>query len=186
MFHYQSCSDVAVLLPHTGLNPYGLGCFPFARHYLGNHCCFLFLRLLRCFSSAGSLLLGRCHAFSMTGCPIRISADHFVFANPRSFSQLVTSFFALESQGILHTPLVTSSLEFLILVTLVSGLINCRLINPFVSRLTGSLTTIACQSLLFLTIMSMYFCVESQRLVENRGVEPLTPCVQNRCSGQLS
>ena len=33
----------------------GLGSFPFARHYSGNHCYFLFLCLLRCFSSAGSL-----------------------------------------------------------------------------------------------------------------------------------
>ena len=33
----------------------GLGSFPFARRYSGNHCCFLFLRLLRCFSSPGSL-----------------------------------------------------------------------------------------------------------------------------------
>ena len=32
----------------------GLGSFPFARRYLGNHFCFLFLRLLRCFSSPGS------------------------------------------------------------------------------------------------------------------------------------
>ncbi len=29
----------------------GLASSPFARHYLGNHCCFLFLPLLRCFSS---------------------------------------------------------------------------------------------------------------------------------------
>ena len=33
----------------------GLGSFRFARRYFGNHCCFLFLRLLRCFSSPGSL-----------------------------------------------------------------------------------------------------------------------------------
>ena len=32
----------------------GLGSFPFARRYSGNHFCFLFLRLLRCFSSPGS------------------------------------------------------------------------------------------------------------------------------------
>ena len=32
----------------------GLGSFPFARRYSGNHYCFLFLRLLRCFSSPGS------------------------------------------------------------------------------------------------------------------------------------
>ena len=29
----------------------GLGCCAFARHYLRNHFCFLFLRVLRCFSS---------------------------------------------------------------------------------------------------------------------------------------
>ena len=33
----------------------GLGSFHFARHYFGNRCFFLFLRLLRCFSSPGSL-----------------------------------------------------------------------------------------------------------------------------------
>ena len=32
-----------------------LGSFPFARHYLGNHSYFLFLSLLRCFSSGGWL-----------------------------------------------------------------------------------------------------------------------------------
>ena len=32
----------------------GLGSVPFARRYLGYHCCFLFLRVLRCFSSPGS------------------------------------------------------------------------------------------------------------------------------------
>ena len=33
----------------------GLGSSAFARRYLRNHCYFLFLRLLRCFSSPGSL-----------------------------------------------------------------------------------------------------------------------------------
>ena len=32
----------------------GLGSSPSARRYSGNHCCFLFLRVLRCFSSGGS------------------------------------------------------------------------------------------------------------------------------------
>ena len=36
----------------------GLGCSPFARRYLGNRGCFLFLRVLRCFSSPGWLLAG--------------------------------------------------------------------------------------------------------------------------------
>ena len=37
-----------------------------------------------------------------------MSADYPVFASPRSFSQLNTSFFASESLGIPHTPLCTS------------------------------------------------------------------------------
>ena len=35
----------------------GLGSFPFARRYSGNRCFFLFLTLLRCFSSGGSLCM---------------------------------------------------------------------------------------------------------------------------------
>ena len=50
-FFSSSFADIAVLLPRQGLDPDGLGCSPFARHYLGNHVCFLFLRVLRCFSS---------------------------------------------------------------------------------------------------------------------------------------
>ena len=38
--------------PHSRRS--GLGSSAFARRYLRNHCCFLFLRLLRCFSSPGS------------------------------------------------------------------------------------------------------------------------------------
>ena len=45
----------STLQPHTCQNRRGLGLFLFARHYSGNHCCFLFLRVLRCFSSPGSL-----------------------------------------------------------------------------------------------------------------------------------
>ena len=62
-FQHSSTSSLfylVVLLPQTRLNAFGLGSYLFARHYSGNHCCFLFLRLLRCFSSAGSLLF-RCH-----------------------------------------------------------------------------------------------------------------------------
>ena len=42
---------VSVLQPQACRNMAGLGWSPFARHYLGNHCYFLFLRVLRCFSS---------------------------------------------------------------------------------------------------------------------------------------
>ena len=42
------------------------------------------------------------------GCPIRKSPDQRLFAPTRSLSQLVTSFFASESQGIHHLLLFTS------------------------------------------------------------------------------
>ena len=47
--------DYVVLLPPTSRNWLGLGSCAFARHYLRNHCCFLLLQVLRCFSSLGLL-----------------------------------------------------------------------------------------------------------------------------------
>ena len=55
VFCYQFSSHVAVLQPQYCRNNIGLGCSPFARHYLGNHYCFLVLQVLRCFSSLGQL-----------------------------------------------------------------------------------------------------------------------------------
>ena len=40
----------------------------------------------------------------MPGCPIQIFTDQQLFALPRNFSQLITSFFASESLGIPRTP----------------------------------------------------------------------------------
>ena len=45
------------------------------------------------------------YIFNIVGCPIRISADQIICADPRSFSQLITSFIASETLGIPHTPL---------------------------------------------------------------------------------
>ena len=99
----------AVLRPCHGLNHGSLGCSPFARRYLGNHCCFLFLRLLRCFSWPGLLSDTRpeYHVFNVVGCPIRTSPDRRLFAPPRGLSQLIASFVATESQGIRHAPFDT-------------------------------------------------------------------------------
>ena len=105
--HDTACDD-AVLQPRGCRNSRGLGFSPFARHYWGNHVCFLFLRVLRCFSSPRwpPNVIG-CHPFRMTGCPIRKSADQRSFAPPRGLSQLITSFVASESQGIRHAPFLT-------------------------------------------------------------------------------
>ena len=45
-------------------------------------------------------------ALRRKGFPIRISADLCLFAAPRSFSQLVTSFFGSQCQGILSVLLL--------------------------------------------------------------------------------
>ena len=89
----------------------GLGSSDFARHYFRNHCCFLFLRVLRCFSSPGSPCIPIYSVCNNTmllvlSSLIRISTDLKIFAPPRSFSQLVTSFFGAMYQGILRKPFV--------------------------------------------------------------------------------
>ena len=67
------------------------------------------------------------------GCPIRRSTDQGIFAPPRGLSQLVTSFVASESQGILHVPLspfsMTLAMPCLIawhpfLILIVSGVLE--------------------------------------------------------------
>ena len=58
LFRYASSSVPSAVLQPRALpqdNP-GLGSCAFARHYLRNRCYFLFLRVLRCFSSPGSPL----------------------------------------------------------------------------------------------------------------------------------
>ena len=110
-FQFINTSNNVVLQPQHCRNNTGLGFSDFARHYSRNHSCFLLLRLLRCFSSPGWLHI-RFSVFNGKGFPIRIPADQFVFADPRSFSQLITSFFASESLGIPHTLLLTSFTNF--------------------------------------------------------------------------
>src|SRR5690606_28529002 len=100
-------SIIQVLQPRTCRNMTGLGSSAFARHYLRNHCYFLLLWVLRCFSSPRSLSLR--NSLKRLGCPIRISTDQTLLAGPRSFSQLITSFFASESLGIPRAPLFTYS-----------------------------------------------------------------------------
>ena len=112
----QRSSWVRLNLPRLMLVHYpsrvstaGLGCFLFARHYSGNRCSFFSFGYLdvsvhrvpssppMCSAVGLAMLLAR-------GCPIRTSTAHGLFAAPRSFSQLATSFFGSWYQGILHAP----------------------------------------------------------------------------------
>ena len=169
-FPYQAFAGVAVLQPRARLDAHGLGSSPFAHHYLGNHCCFLLLRLLRCFSSAGSPPLR--DSPCGLGCPIRTSADRRPFAPPRGFSQLITSFVASESQGIPHTPLVTS---FVLLLVRILALV--LLLRPLHHVIEPRAPNGACADA---------GPSAAPHPVEDTGFEPVTPCLQSRCSSQLS
>ena len=94
-------SPITPILPQQ----YRFGLFPFRSPLLGKSIfSFFSCRYLDvsvpCVRSLPSSVPGSLPA----GSPIRTSADLGIFAPPRGFSQLVTSFFASESLGIPHTP----------------------------------------------------------------------------------
>ena len=97
----------------------------------------------------------------LPGCPIRISRDQGLFAPPPGFSQLITSFFASESPGIHRLPLLTF----------------------FTRHFRAGLISL---SSLFFSCSFQFPACQRSFLVENNGFEPLTLCVQSRCSSQLS
>ena len=83
----------------------GLASSAFARHYLRNLGWFLFLALLRCFSSGGSPHTAMDSLYDdrkllRPDCSIRTYTDQCLLAAPRIFSQLATSFVGSWCQGI--------------------------------------------------------------------------------------
>ena len=85
----------------------GLGSFPFARRYSENRFFFLFLQVLRCFSSLRSPPYLMCSdtddiCFHISDFSIRTSMDQCLQATPHSLSQLTTSFIGSKCQGILR------------------------------------------------------------------------------------
>ena len=81
------------------------GSSAFARHYLRNLGWFLFLRLLRCFSSPGSLYPSYVFTWEFP-CgrvsPFRYRRIKALLPAPRRFSQAYTSFVACNRLGIHH------------------------------------------------------------------------------------
>ena len=86
----------------------GLACSDFARHYSRNHCCFLFLWVLRCFTSPRSLYppyIFRRESSGRTSTPDGVSPFGHPrikarLSAPRGLSQIATSFFGSRCQGI--------------------------------------------------------------------------------------
>jgi hypothetical protein len=95
----------------------GLGSSHFARHYFGNHCCFLFLRVLRCFSSPRWPLLPMYSAINIPtllgmGFPIRISPGQSLFSG--SPKLIAASHVLHRHPAPRHPPLALSSLAIII------------------------------------------------------------------------
>ena len=79
--------------------------------FWGPPCCFLFLQVLRCFTSLRSPPWAMYSPMDdrgspLPGFPIRASPDHSLLAAPRGLSQLATPFIASWHQGIHRVPWV--------------------------------------------------------------------------------
>ena len=194
----------------------GLGCSPVARHYWGNHCCFLFLRVLRCFSSPRWPRHRKCRwqAFSLPGCPIRKPADQRSFAPTRGLSQLIASFVASVSQGIHRAPFATftdapypktgkarsyfqlchTPANIVRGTTLIRVLFSTVSLCRNMSKIVLWATTVSWRGLAERPSLVPNWCRGADWLnahpfptwVENIGFEPMAPCLQSRCSSQLS
>jgi len=92
----------------------GLASSAFARHYLRNHGCFLFLWVLRCFTSPRSLQLPyifrqRSPDITLVSFEVSLFGDPRIEARlpaPRGLSQVTTSFIGSWCLGIHRLPLV--------------------------------------------------------------------------------
>ena len=176
-----------VLQPPHGRNRAGLGSSPFARHYLGNHILFSLPAGTKMFQFPALAPAHRtcgCRAVSPTGCPIQTPADHRSHAPTRGFSQLAASFIAFRSPGIHRTPFLAFDARA------PQGAQACKLepcTGAAAKRTRTGRDNICLYCCLFCSMMSMTECgAYPASEVENNGFEPLTPCVQSRCSSQLS
>ncbi len=101
----------------------GLACSPFAHHYSGNRGCFLFLWVLRCFTSPRYLHLpyvfrqGRRAITPSQVSPFGNPRIEVWLPTPRGLSQVPTSFIGSWYQGIHRVPLLTWQLQMMLAST---------------------------------------------------------------------
>ena len=159
-----------------------MGCSAFARRYLRNRIRFLFLRLLRCFTSAGVALPGlfnssRSHWVHQWGFPIRRSSGQRLLPSHRGLSQVTASFIASQHQGIHLVPLVAylnvstyHSIYTIGAEQSCMAFFPCRVVKerPPLPAGGGKIR------------------VSFRRVVGQAGLEPATPRLSSACSNQLS
>ena len=108
-------------------------------------------------------------ASCLPGCPIRISADRSPLAAPRGFSQPVASFFASGSLGIHRAPFPASPHNG-VPAAMSAPRVSCALCPPPQRSRARRL------------FLSFHRCQRTSalwRIVENKGLEPLTPSLQS-------
>src|SRR5690554_6153369 len=154
--------------------------------------CFLLLRVLRCFSSPGSPpdLAEGVPRSPGAGCPIRKPADQIACADPRGLSQLGASFIASGSLGIPRAPLFTWNRP----PARAGGprrrpegrlggiAVSAQHVNEHAPGKTRHIAGTKPDDIKSESPVDSKILV----LVEDNRFEPLTPCVQGRCSSQLS
>ena len=145
-------------LKHTHFSPnpdhistIGLASSAFARHYLRNLGWFLFLALLRCFSSGGSPHIPMDSVYDdrtwlLPDCSIRKSMDQSLLTTPHGISLLAASFIGSQCQGIPLVPFVAWPCDYLGSFCLKKSE-NC-------SNITFAFSC----KLIFVVFLSFYFC----------------------------
>src|SRR5215469_782514 len=112
---------------------------------------------------------GSAWALPQAGSPIRIPPDHRLLPTPRRLSQVAASFFGTWCLGIHLGPLVAcpACIHSSTLKSSPGSLSLARGIQSFASAIDKDLEST--------------YSVDKV-LVEMTGLEPVTPCVQSRCS----
>ena len=169
---------------------FGLGSSPFARHYLGNHYLFSLPAGTKMFQFPAFAFVTYCHKcrrFAPAGFPIRISTLQRLLAPQAS---TIRPFFSLFAYPLLLIPSdISQSGNILQLSSSLRLLMIC-----FLAFACGSLlrVRIACFNMSYIASplrrppgRSLMDSILAE-IVENNGFEPLTLCLQSRCSSQLS
>ena len=138
----HSCR-IAVLQPRPVREPVGLGFSPFARHYSGNHFCFLFLPLLRCFSSRRSPTSIGVTDLQSAGLPhSEISGSRVICTSPELFAAYRVLLRLREPR---HPP-VALSYFFFLFVPVTDPVARTRpVVTSVILRLSMLLSSIACR-----------------------------------------
>ena len=174
----------------------GLGSSPFARHYLGNHCLFSLPRGTKMFQfSRFAPCISRVTVLQTAGLSHSEICGSMVIC---TYPQLIAAYHVLHR---LHEPRhPPCALSYFLSIT--NLLQSAPLILSAVSHLWMKVNSHQ-KWFLKLEFLFLQFCLVSicQRslcrlsfpnekintaYVENNGFEPLTPCLQSRCSSQLS